>query len=804
MTAAQMLSAAGESNTPQGRANFHKKFPNKDAFDQWYDSKKEYGGMTNEIAFPQQPRASFAYGGASEEEFFAPNYMPYNGPTSFYEQGGLTDGIAFPQQPTDHINFSAFPWQPKYAMGGLPMGANNEPCYECGGNYMQPGGPVGNKPAPNPDTYFNEQDAALDYPAQGTNTQYDYSKVTNQGPAFSQYSTAELNNMGANIPVPNPTQDARFAKIAEYNKEHPYIPAGGNLFKKSDNSPGKFQYNSGKYMPFPAVTNQPVVNNRYGGYMQTGGSSVDGQEQNDLVQNRASEFMNSLNQYNQLSQPIQMNPAEEAGSEQYSAAYGTEVNYNQMEDFNAPNMHNVEQRYKLDQQIQNLNNQGGFGQFFNALGNLGQSAHAGKTKTKMRKMSGYSNQQPQQQPVQQPAAGTSNNWAATRSNMAGQEAANNLFKQYGGDFFQTGGNNVNYQNRVQDILMKGQPHLNFTVNSKEAAKQNQERASRNAWIDSQMKDSYKGNAAQAAVNTQQYTPEQLAAFQAYMQKMQGQQTQGAYAPNWQALMNTGSQGQNSNDLIGKLAHFKNRNNIFGNKLVMDFKYYDPRTGTTQTLPGSGSSSTSGTSSTSGSSSRSGKSDQQNQKGPKGSGFLKNLIAKSKQRKAEKQKQIPLTQQEKEMRPDYNPQKQKTLEEVAAEQAQLDYERSADKQWNENMQNSDVYDPQLQQEADAFWNQNLQNAAQAKRNYGKTLPDPSNFSSYAPTNNRPMVNPINNPAHFPTWQSQNLQKAPYTPGSAGPGFAYGGFPEYEEGGIYELDDDQIANILAMGGTIDYVD
>ena len=162
MTAAQMLAAAGEPNTKAGRANFHKRFKDKQAFDAWYNSKKEYGGgLTNMIAFPQQPIASYAYGGASAKQFFAPNYMPFNGPIGFYEHGGITNEIAFPQQPTERINFSAFPWKPKYNMGGLPGGANNMPCFECGG-YMEPGGNVGNSyvQAPDADAYFAAQDAA--------------------------------------------------------------------------------------------------------------------------------------------------------------------------------------------------------------------------------------------------------------------------------------------------------------------------------------------------------------------------------------------------------------------------------------------------------------------------------------------------------------------------------------------------------------------------------------------------------------------------------------------------------------------
>jgi hypothetical protein len=402
--------------------------------------------------------------------------------------------------------------------------------------------------------------------------------------------------------------------------------------------------------------------------------------------------------------------------------------------------------------------------------------------------------------------------------MAAQQAAGNMFKEYGGDFFQTGGNNVNYQNRVQDILMKGQAGPSFASNKMQMPASTQQRTP----------------ATQQA--GQQYTPEQLAAFQTYMQQMQSQR---GYAPNWQTQQHQGNaanlQAMSKDPAYLKYLqslgiqdvawNAKQKMGLFGPKFkskghVTFRTYYDPKTGKTVTAPNDQAEA-----------SGQPDSDQQMQQGNKGPGFIKNLIAKNKQRKADKKSkadQTPLTQQEKEMRPDLNPQKQKTPAELEAEQAQLDYEKSADALWDENVKGSDVYDKVLQQEADAFWNQNLQNAAQAKRNYGKTFPDPSGFKSYAPTNNAPMVNPRNNPAQFPTFQPAGLQKVPYTPGAAAPGFAYGGFPQYgyggapqynyggfpqynyggysqyEEGAELEMDDEAIANYLAMGGTLEYLD
>lgn len=106
------------------------------------------------IAFPTQP---------TQKQFFNFGKVP-QGPVGFYMNGGInTDGLAFPQQPTEKIFFSAFPWNPKYAHGGLPeafpqqppqniffSGApftpeynlGGAPCYECGGK-MEDGGVSG-------------------------------------------------------------------------------------------------------------------------------------------------------------------------------------------------------------------------------------------------------------------------------------------------------------------------------------------------------------------------------------------------------------------------------------------------------------------------------------------------------------------------------------------------------------------------------------------------------------------------------------------------------------------------------------
>jgi hypothetical protein len=126
MTAAQMLKMAGFPDTEAGRKAFYKKFKSKDDFDKVYAN----GGATNEIAFPQAPTAN---------QYFSNTFRP-NYPKGYYAEGGNTNKIAFPQAPTSEYFFSAYSWPPQYyAGGGLPNGANNMPCMECGG-YMQDGG----------------------------------------------------------------------------------------------------------------------------------------------------------------------------------------------------------------------------------------------------------------------------------------------------------------------------------------------------------------------------------------------------------------------------------------------------------------------------------------------------------------------------------------------------------------------------------------------------------------------------------------------------------------------------------------
>jgi hypothetical protein len=228
---------------------------------------------------------------------------------------------------------------------------------------------------------------------------------------------------------------------------------------------------------------------------------------------------------------------------------------------------------------------------------------------------------------------------------------------------------------------------------------------------------------------------------AYFRGMMRGSNQGNYAPSWQAQQNQNNgydawkaMSRDPEALKKFLSNsgiqdmkWNNKMGIFGPKSKghITFRtYYDPSTGKTVTAPAdqAAASSQSGTTQPGAS--------QQMQKGPKGPGFIQNLIAKNKQRKADKiSKKYPLTQQEMEQRPDLNPQ------------------------------------------------------APAPRS-NKIFPDPSGFSSYRPTPK---------PAYGPGFEY-----------GGAPQYNYGGYPQYEEGAELEMDDEAIANYLAMGGTLEYLD
>jgi hypothetical protein len=164
MTAAQMLAMGGFPDTPEGREAFYNEFPDESTFMARYGGHMAMGGLTNKVAFPQQPVENKFYsegfrpsvpfgfyqdGGLTNEvafpqqpvadKFYNSGWKP-NVPFGFYEEGGLTNEIAFPQQPVDAWIHARTPYVPSYNVGGaLPGGANEMPCFQCGGR-MQDGG----------------------------------------------------------------------------------------------------------------------------------------------------------------------------------------------------------------------------------------------------------------------------------------------------------------------------------------------------------------------------------------------------------------------------------------------------------------------------------------------------------------------------------------------------------------------------------------------------------------------------------------------------------------------------------------
>jgi hypothetical protein len=747
MNAAQMLAAAGEPNTTAGRANFHKRFKDKQAFDAWYNSKKQYGGgLTDGIAFPQQPDASsrrvpyYDKGG-----IFAPNVMPWNGPVGFYEHGGMTNEIAFPQQPTEHINFSAFPWKPKYDMGGLPGGSNDMPCLECGGNmayggYMKPGGPVGYKLPPDPDTYFAAQDAAINYPAQGTNIHYDYSKVTDPNTALlNNYTVDELNMMGANIPVANPVEKARFKKINDYNKEHPIIPAGGGLFKYSSPKSGKegerLQYVNGKYQLYTPPLNPVVVNKRYGGYMQTGGTTQ--MDQGQYTNTMAQKYVESLADFSRTAQPMPMGNVQEAGY----GAYGTEVNYNQMEDFNNLDMNAVDQMSSMQNRLDDLKNkQTSIFDLGRNLTNIGSSIYqkpmSYKTKTVGSGYARYGGNMFKNGGLKKYAPGASvpgytdeevaasDDWFAKQvAESAANEAKNNYYKQISGTNQGTTAGNT----------------AGTTTNTNV------------------------GNTNDNTMGDTRMTADELAYFRGMMRGS----NQGNYAPSWQAQQQQALANQYLGDLFKNtsLTGFKYRHGPLVQKGKMSFRtYYDPKTGKTVTAPGNQTAASGQPGA-----------DKQMQKGPKGAGFIKNLIAKNKQRKAGKQatKDQALDQQFANSR---------IAQATPGTTDLVDY-------FGQDFENNNRLSPGMQAELSKGQRMPLTGAERKKQFFDNRLDQDTDRPSPAP---------------------QSF--IPYYPGSEPIGFAYGGFPqygyggysEYEEGAEVDMSPEEIENYLAMGGTLEYLD
>ena len=105
MNKLERLAAVGLTDSPEDVAKFYQMFPTPESFDAYMSGKQQYamGGITDGKAFPQQ---------ATAKEFFNNTFAP-NTPRGFYKSGGA-----------------------------LPGGANEMPCFECGG-YMEMGGEEG-------------------------------------------------------------------------------------------------------------------------------------------------------------------------------------------------------------------------------------------------------------------------------------------------------------------------------------------------------------------------------------------------------------------------------------------------------------------------------------------------------------------------------------------------------------------------------------------------------------------------------------------------------------------------------------
>ena len=233
------------------------------------------------IAFPQQPTAGDTKG-QQESEFYSPNWIP-PGPVGFYEHGG----IAYPQLPTEDYFFSGSPWMPHYEMGGLPGGANNMPCYECGG-YMENGGPTPVSAmdanawlAKNPRGFSDSAPKTeFNWPTFKTRSEYD--KFVKNDPNLSLYSREDLEALGLERPVgvdPEAIkrQKARQEKLSGYIASKKY---GG-------------YYEEGGFMTPENMTEYPVFYN--GGYpmMYADGGASMGYDQDDITDMMRNTFLDT-------------------------------------------------------------------------------------------------------------------------------------------------------------------------------------------------------------------------------------------------------------------------------------------------------------------------------------------------------------------------------------------------------------------------------------------------------------------------------------------------------------------------------
>jgi hypothetical protein len=346
--------------------------------------------------------------------------------------------------------------------------------------------------------------------------------------------------------------------------------------------------------------------------------------------------------------------------------------------------------------------------------------------------------------------------------MAAQQAAGNMFKEYGGDFFENGGlkkfvngseNKMNYQQRVTDILRnKGANTISpdsplvkpFKLDYKAAVSQQNAGSNPNTNV---------GNTNDNVMGYTRMTADELAYFRGMMRGS----NQGNYAPSWQAQ----SKGNMTNDpaYLKYLQNmgiqdvkWNNKMGMFGPKSkghVTFRTYYDPKTGKTVTAPNDQAAA-------------SGQPDA-GQKMQKGPGFIKNLISNARTKKHIKNE---LKSREKDKMMLAEAEKNKT------------YAKEADDWFNQRVAESEAY--------------------QKHANPNLTLPPRNKTTGMA------------QPGSF-------FPQSGFEYGGA-PQYNYGGYPQYEDGGYSQYEDgnmynpgdeaemteEEIANYLAMGGTLEYLD
>lgn len=359
--------------------------------------KKKKNGGTPE-AFPQQP---------TSQEFFAQGWIP-PGPVGFYMHGGTHLPEAFPQQVPANYFFAGVPWQPHFEMGGgLPGGANNIPCMECGGQHMQQGGAM-NVPV----TYGNvtiDADPAVepvrfDSPFYSTNKDYEAMAYRAGVPLGKNPTPNQLSNIQSMLSVhqdpdnkgsfiqtwaPGAERENNIAKWIQeqgqiWHQNHPPKPSfksGGNWIQDATKSikargtegvctgdkfggptcpPGSKRYNLAK-------TFKAMAKKQYGG---TADANLDA-GQDDPAKKQAAIFMNALKNNTMLSLS---NDAIDASIDYFNPQGNPMAQYGMsMLDYgfnpNANRMYADKADYMANQETQSFNN------FANASNFLAQTAN---------------------------------------------------------------------------------------------------------------------------------------------------------------------------------------------------------------------------------------------------------------------------------------------------------------------------------------------------------------------------------------------------------------------------------------------